>query len=209
MGEEGARLSHLDEAGRVHMVDVSGKEASVRVAVARGRVTMSRRTLDLVRQAALPKGDVLAVARVAGIMAAKEASRLIPLCHPLPLDHIHIDLRLRDGGGAQGAAEGRPEGRGQGAAEGDAEGRLKGRAEGSSEGWAEVLIQATVRARAPTGAEMEALTAVMGAALAVYDMCKGADKGMVIGEVRLVRKEGGRSGRWEREGEELWPCSDE
>ncbi|MBC7339352.1 MAG: cyclic pyranopterin monophosphate synthase MoaC [Firmicutes bacterium] len=185
MGEEGVRLSHLDEAGRVHMVDVSGKEPSVRVAVARGRVTMSRRTLDLIRQAALPKGDVLAVARVAGIMAAKEASRLIPLCHPLPLDHIQIDLHLRDGG----RPEGGPDGGGQGGAE--------------------VLIQATVRTRAPTGAEMEALTAVMGAALAVYDMCKGVDRTMVIGDVRLIRKEGGRSGRWEREGEEPWLYSDE
>jgi len=173
MGEEDVRLTHLDGAGRVHMVDVSGKEPSVRVAVARGQVTMSRRTLDLVRQAALPKGDVLAVARVAGIMAAKEASRLIPLCHPLPLDHVQVDLHLGEDPSPR------------------------------------VLIQATVRTRAPTGAEMEALTAVMGAALAVYDMCKGVDRGMVIGEVRLVRKEGGRSGRWEREGEEPWPCSDE
>lgn len=173
MGEEELRLTHLDEAGRVHMVDVSAKEPSVRVAVARGQVTVTPRTLDLVRQAALPKGDVLAVARVAGIMAAKEASRLIPLCHPLPLDHVQVDLHLAEDPAPR------------------------------------VLIQATVRTRAPTGAEMEALAAVVGAALAVYDMCKGVDRGMVIGEVRLVRKEGGRSGRWEREGEEPWPCSDE
>ncbi|MDI7250725.1 MAG: cyclic pyranopterin monophosphate synthase MoaC, partial [Bacillota bacterium] len=161
------------------------------------------------RQAAVPKGDVLAVARVAGIMAAKEASRLIPLCHPLPLDHIQIDLRLRGGGGTRGSPEGRAQDRAEGGHEGGAQGSAEGWPEGGVEGGAEVLIQATVRTRAPTGAEMEALTGVMGAALAVYDMCKGVDRTMVIGDVRLVRKEGGRSGRWEREGEEPWLCSDE
>ena len=170
--EEGAadRLTHLDETGQVRMVDVSSKEATVREAVARGQVSMAPATVSLIRQAALPKGDVLAVARVAGIMAAKEASRLVPLCHPLPLDHVQVDLHLEAGA---------------------------------------VLIQARVRTRAPTGAEMEALSAVMGAALAVYDMAKAVDKGMIIEAVRLVRKEGGRSGRWLRGGEKEWPGAED
>jgi len=183
MSERNTGLTHLDEAGQVRMVDVSGKEPSLREAVARGQVTMAPRTLELIRRAALPKGDVLAVARVAGIMAAKEAARLIPLCHPLPLDHVQVDLRLEDPSVAAPGAT-------------------------AEDATARVLIQATVRTRAPTGAEMEALTAVMGAALAVYDMCKGVDRDMVIGQVRLVRKEGGRSGRWQRGGEEPWPSSE-
>ena len=152
-----SELTHLDAEGRAHMVDVGEKDATRREAVARGSVLMQPATLRLIIAGGLPKGDVLAVARVAGIMAAKRAPDLIPLCHPLLLTHVAVDLQpASDGAG--------------------------------------VLIEATVRTTGKTGVEMEALTAVSAAALTIYDMCKAVDRGMVIGEVSLLHKAGGKSG---------------
>lgn len=162
------RLTHVDEQGQARMVDVGAKPDTDRVAVARGAVRMRRETLDLIRQGALEKGDVLAVARVAGIVAAKRTPDLVPLCHPLLLTHVAVDFELRDDG---------------------------------DEGW--VDVRAEVHTVGKTGAEMEALTAVMGAALAIYDMGKAVDRAMRVTDVRLVRKAGGRSGEivLEEEGE--------
>jgi cyclic pyranopterin phosphate synthase len=137
------------------MVDVSEKAVTAREAVARGRIVMSRQAVKAVREATLKKGDALQAARLAGIMAAKRTSELIPLCHPLPLSHVEVTLTsARDG----------------------------------------YLIEARARTTAQTGVEMEALTAVSVAALTIYDMVKAVDKGMVIGEIRLTAKRGGRSG---------------
>lgn len=154
-------LTHVDEEGRVRMVDVGGKADTERVAVARGDVTMRPETLRLIAEGGVPKGDVLAVAQVAGIMAAKRTAELIPLCHPLPLSRIEVDLApLVDS--------------------------------------AAIQCRVTAETVARTGVEMEALTAVQVALLTVYDMCKAVDRGMTIGEVRLVEKSGGKSGRWRR-----------
>lgn len=150
-------LTHLDEHGKARMVDVSGKPDSQRTAVARGEVVMQPATLALIRQGAIRKGDVLAVAQLAGVMAAKKTSELIPLCHPLPLHQVLVEI------------EPVPE--------------LPG-----------VQITATVRTSGKTGVEMEALTAVSVAALAIYDMAKSAEKTMRIQNIRLVEKHGGRSG---------------
>ncbi len=154
------RLSHFDAEGHAHMVDVSEKPATARAAVAEGRVEMSAETLALVTAGTAEKGDVLGVARLAGIMAAKRTADLIPLCHPLPLSKVSLDL-------APDPA-------------------LPG-----------IRITATVRTTGPTGVEMEALTAVSVAALTVYDMLKAAEKGMRITGIRLLSKEGGKSGRFE------------
>ena len=153
-------LTHFDAGGAAQMVDVTEKPANARRAIARGWIGMSRETLALVTAGAAAKGDVLGVARLAGIMAAKRTSELIPLCHPLALTKVSVDLAAS------------PE---------------RGRVE----------IEATVATTGPTGVEMEALTAVSVAALTVYDMLKAVDRGMVIGEVRLALKEGGKSGRFE------------
>jgi cyclic pyranopterin phosphate synthase len=153
-------LSHFDAAGQAQMVDVSGKPATARRAVARGWVGMAPATLALVAAGTAKKGDVLGVARLAGIMAAKRTAELIPLCHPLPLARVTVDLT------PDPASE-------------------------------RVLIEAEVRTTAPTGVEMEALTAVSVAALTVYDMLKAADRGMIVGGIRLALKEGGTSGRFE------------
>lgn len=153
-------MTHFDEEGRARMVDVSAKEVTSRVAVASGEVRMRPETLDMIRQGRHAKGDVLAVAQVAGIMGAKRTADLVPMCHPLALDGVTLDFKL--------------------------------------EGEGVVHIQATARTTARTGVEMEALTAVSVAALTVYDMCKAVDRGMTIGAIRLDRKEGGKSGVWER-----------
>ena len=150
-------LTHLDAEGHAHMVDVGHKAATQREAVARGTVFMQPETLARIMEGKLPKGDVLAVARIAGIMAAKRTSELIPLCHPLMLTYSGVELRPDPGRNA-------------------------------------LLIEATVRTSGQTGVEMEALTAVSVAALTIYDMCKAIDRGMQIGEIRLARKTGGRSG---------------
>jgi cyclic pyranopterin phosphate synthase len=146
------------------MVDVSAKGVTRREAVARGEVTMRAETLRLIAAGALPKGDVLAVARLAGIMAAKRTADLVPLCHPLPLTHVDVEL-------APDAAASR------------------------------VRIESRVRVEGRTGVEMEALTAVAVAGLTLYDMCKAVDREMTIGAIRLVRKQGGRSGTFVRAGE--------
>jgi cyclic pyranopterin monophosphate synthase len=155
------RLTHLDEKGRAAMVDVSGKEVTSRVAAAEGAVTLGAEALRLLRKGALAKGDALAVARLAGIQAAKRTSEWIPLCHQVPLDGIDVEITLP----------------------------ARGRA---------VRIRARVKTRFSTGVEMEALVAVSAAALALYDMTKGVDRGATIGPIRLVEKRGGRSGTWTR-----------
>ena len=152
-----AKLSHVGPRGQVKMVDVSEKAVTAREAVARGRITMSREAIRLVRAGALKKGDPLQTARLAGIMAAKQTSSLIPLCHPLNLSHVEVTLKpVRDG----------------------------------------YVIEARARTTDRTGVEMEALTAVAVAALTIYDMVKAVDKGMTIGDIRLVEKRGGRSGEY-------------
>ena len=155
------KLSHVDEQGRVKMVDVGAKPVTAREAIARGSITMSPEALKLIRRGEVAKGDPLQAARLAGILAAKQTSSLIPLCHPLPLSHVGIDLTPTKNG---------------------------------------YVIEARVRTTAQTGVEMEALTAVSVAALTMYDMVKAVDKDMVIGEIRLVEKTGGKSGHYVRRG---------
>lgn len=167
-------LSHLDEAGRVRMVDVGGKPDTERVATAKGEVHMRPETLALIRAGALKKGDVLTVAEMAGVMAAKRTSELIPLCHPLPLTQILVKVSAVEEENDITRAK-------EGTATDDK--LIKG-----------VEIRATVRTTGKTGVEMEALTAVSVAALTVYDMAKAADKTMRIMNVRLVEKHGGASG---------------
>ena len=153
-------LSHVDARGRVKMVDVGEKPSTRREAVARGSISMSREALKVVRSGRVKKGDPLQAARLAGIMAAKQTSALIPLCHPLPLSSVKVDLT--------------PTARGYD-------------------------IEARVSTTAQTGVEMEALTAVAVAALTVYDMVKAVDRAMLIGNIRLVYKSGGRSGVYTRQ----------
>ncbi|GAF25368.1 cyclic pyranopterin monophosphate synthase MoaC [Neomoorella thermoacetica] len=160
-------LTHLDTKGQARMVDVGAKPVTERMAVARGRVLMSKDTLGLIIEGGMPKGDVLAVARVAGIMAAKQTGSLIPLCHPLPVSAVSVDFRPDPEAGA-------------------------------------VEIEARVKTVSQTGVEMEALTAVSVAALTIYDMCKAVERGMVIDNIRLIEKTGGRSGHFLREGEQPW-----
>ena len=155
------KLSHLDSRGKARMVDVSAKAATQREAVARGRVKMKASTLRMIEEGGMPKGDVIAVARVAGIMAAKKTPDLIPLCHPLMISSVTVDFGFL-------------------------------RKESA------VRIEARVKTTGGTGVEMEALTAVSAAALTLYDMCKAVDKGMVISEILLVEKRGGKSGTWRR-----------
>lgn len=153
-------LTHFDDKGAAHMVDVSAKDITHRVAVARGKITMQPETLALVTEGRAKKGDVLGVARLAGIMAAKKTHDLIPLCHPLALSKVALELTADPENSA-------------------------------------IDIEATVKTTGQTGVEMEALTAVSVAALTVYDMVKAVDKGMVISDVRLVLKGGGKSGLFE------------
>ena len=154
-------FTHFNPSGRARMVDVSDKPETVRTAVAAGRVQLNSDTLRLVQSGGIAKGDVLGTAQIAGIMAAKRTPDLVPLCHPLPLTGVDLDLTVNK---AESAVD----------------------------------IRATVRCTGPTGVEMEALTAVSAAALTVYDMCKAVQRDMVIENIRLLRKEGGRSGVWER-----------
>jgi cyclic pyranopterin phosphate synthase len=153
-------LSHIGPEGKARMVDVGDKAVTDREAVARGQVAMSATARRLIRSGAVKKGDPLQVARLAGIMAAKRTSELIPLCHQLALAHVAVDLTPTRTGYA---------------------------------------IEARVRTRGQTGVEMEALTAVAVAALTIYDMVKAVDKGMVIGDIRLMEKRGGRSGAYRLE----------
>lgn len=150
-------LTHLDEQGHARMVDVGAKAETARVAIASGRIRMSEAALAAIRDGEVPKGDVLAAARIAGIMAAKKTADLIPLCHPLPLHSVTVDFAVEEG-----------------------------------------TIRATAMAslNGKTGVEMEALTATSIALLTIYDMAKAIDKGMVIEEIRLIEKRGGKSGDW-------------
>ena len=157
MTDQNPALSHLDEYGKAHMVDVGAKTDTARVAVAVGEVVMQPETMRLIRDGAIKKGDVLTVARIAGIMAAKRTSELIPLCHPLQLTHLEVEITL-------------------------------------DEPRHTALIQATARTIGKTGVEMEALTAVSVAALTIYDMAKAVDRAMVIQNVRVLEKHGGKSG---------------
>ncbi len=153
------RFTHLDETGGARMVDVGDKPETRRAATASARVRTRPGVVRRIAEQAVEKGDVLAVARLAGIMAAKRTADLIPLCHPLPLTHVEITLTPTSGG---------------------------------------YDIEARARTTAQTGVEMEALTAVSVAALTIYDMVKAVDKGMVIGDIRLMEKRGGKSGEWKR-----------
>jgi cyclic pyranopterin phosphate synthase len=152
-----AKLTHFDAKGDAVMVDVAAKPVTERVAVAGGTIAMQPQTLARIREGQIAKGDVLAVARLAGIMAAKKTGDLIPLCHPLGLDAVSIDFALDEARSA-------------------------------------VDITATCKVHGRTGVEMEAMCAVSVAALTIYDMCKAIDRGMRIGEIRLKRKSGGKSG---------------
>jgi cyclic pyranopterin phosphate synthase len=153
------KLTHTDEEGRARMVDVGDKAVTTRTAVSSGFVRMAATTIEAIREHRTPKGDPLEVARLAGIMAAKRTSELIPLCHNLPLNHADVQLELRADG---------------------------------------VAIVATATTEGKTGVEMEALTAASVAALTIYDMCKAIDKAMIISDIRLESKTGGRSGDYTR-----------
>lgn len=159
MSEKTAKLTHLDDTGSANMVDVSEKNVTSRIAVACGSVTMQPETLELIRSGNAKKGDVIGAARIAGIMAAKKTHELIPLCHPLLLSKISIDITPDD--------------------------TLPG-----------LRVQATAKVSGQTGVEMEALTACSVACLTIYDMAKAVDRGMIIGDIRLLEKAGGKSGHW-------------
>lgn len=154
------KLTHLDESGAAHMVDVSAKADTIREAVAEGRIIMSAEALAAIREGSAKKGDVLATARIAGIMAAKKTAELIPLCHPLMLSKVTVDFAFEDDG---------------------------------------IRATALVRLTGQTGVEMEAMTAVSVALLTIYDMAKALDKAMVIGDIALLTKTGGKSGDWQRQ----------
>ena len=154
------KLTHFDDKGRSRMVDVSEKAETARVAIARGAVIMAEETFDLIMDKKVAKGDVLEVARLAGIMAAKKTPDIIPLCHPLNLSSVEVNFFTHEAG--------------------------------------RVEIEATARVTGRTGVEMEAMTAVAAAGLTIYDMCKAVDRGMVITEIRLMEKSGGKSGRFHR-----------
>lgn len=153
------KLTHFNESGEAHMVDVGEKNITARRAVVKGCISMQAETLDLIKQGRHKKGDVLGIARTAGIMATKRTADLIPLCHPLGLTHVSVDFEIGDASNS---------------------------------------IECTVvtETRGQTGVEMEALTGAQIALLTIYDMCKAVDRGMVIGDVRLVEKSGGKSGNW-------------
>ncbi len=157
-------LTHFDAQGQAQMVDVGGKPATHRLALAGGRIEMQPATLALIASGSARKGDVLGVARVAAIMAAKKTSELVPLCHPLSLSRVAVDFELVAAAAERGA---------------------------------HVACTASVETTGPTGVEMEALMAVQVALLTIYDMCKAADRAMVIGGVRLLEKRGGKSGDWQ------------
>ena len=159
MSANSSPLTHFDAQGQAHMVDVGAKANTHRTAVATGRIRMQAATLALIQSGTAKKGDVLGIARLAGIMGAKKTSDLIPLCHPIALTRVAVEFEVL------------PESR-------------------------EVVCTATAENVGQTGVEMEALTAVQVALLTIYDMCKAADRGMVIGDVKLLEKHGGKSGSW-------------
>lgn len=152
-------FTHLDLKGKARMVDVSKKEISERLAIARGEVLMKEEVINLIKDKKIPKGDVLTIAKCAGIISAKKVGELIPLCHPLPVDFVDLDFRLAND---------------------------------------RIIIRSQVKTTAKTGVEMEALTAVAVAGLTIYDMCKSVDKTMIISDIKLIRKSGGKSGEYVR-----------
>ncbi|MCX7913994.1 MAG: cyclic pyranopterin monophosphate synthase MoaC [Thermodesulfovibrionales bacterium] len=155
-------LSHFDKKGNARMVDISHKPITNRKAIAKGAVLMNSRTINLIKEGSVAKGDVLSIARIAGIMAAKKVSGLIPLCHPISLSSVSIEFFIDDEN-------------------------------------KKIEIETTVTSTGQTGVEMEALTGTTIAALTIYDMCKAIDKGMVISDIMLIEKEGGRSGYFKRQ----------
>ena len=156
-----SKLTHFNENGNVHMVDVGDKDITHRIAVASGSISMEKETLALIKEGGHKKGDVLGIARTAGIMGAKKTSDLVPLCHPISLTHINIDLEIND--------------------------------DTSS-----VYCECRAETDGKTGVEMEALTAVQVTLLTIYDMCKAVDRGMIISDIKLLEKSGGKSGEWKR-----------
>ena len=161
-----SKLTHFNQDGNAHMVDVAAKDISHRRAIVYGQIQMQASTLQMIQAGEHKKGDVLGIARIAGIMAAKKTSDLIPLCHPLMLTHVQVDFETN---------EAEPGG-----------------------GMASIDCRATVETDGKTGVEMEALTAVQVALLTIYDMCKAVDRGMVMTDIRLQEKLGGKSGHWQR-----------
>lgn len=164
MGGSEEKFTHFDTEGNAIMVDVGQKSNTERVAYAAGTIAMSEQAFQMVKNGTIAKGDVLGIARVAGIMAAKKVDALIPLCHPLLINKVNIDFEF-------------------------------------CEEQCRINISATVGISGKTGVEMEALTAVSVTALTIYDMCKAVDKGMVIGDIRLLKKTGGKSGTYVRKGD--------
>ncbi len=158
------RFTHIDASGNVRMVDVSDKAETARVAIASGRIFMKPDTLLMIRDQRMKKGNVLETARIAGILAAKKTSDLIPMCHPLAIRHVQVDFELET---------------------------------------ESIRIEASVKVTDKTGVEMEALTAVAVSALTIYDMCKAVDRGMVIGQIGLLEKDGGASGLYRRSPDDL------
>ena len=156
-----SELTHFNQKGDAHMVDVGGKAMTHRIAIAEGIITMQASTLSLIQQGGHKKGDVLGIARTAGIMASKRTADLIPLCHPLPLTHVEVNFDI------------------------DADASY-------------IRCQVKTETRGQTGVEMEALTAVQIALLTIYDMCKAVDRGMVMTDIGLTHKSGGKSGSWSR-----------
>ena len=153
------KLTHFDESGQAHMVNVGDKAATHRIAIATGKISMLPETFEMVKAGNHKKGDVLGIARIAGIQASKKTADLIPLCHPLALTHVSLEFQTN--------------------------------AKDNS-----ITCQVKAETTGPTGVEMEALTAVQVALLTIYDMCKAVDRGMVMGDVKLLEKSGGKSGTW-------------
>lgn len=154
-----SKLTHFNEAGEAHMVDIGEKNITARRAVVKGRISMLAETLELIKQGKHKKGDVLGIARTAGIMATKRTADLIPLCHPLALTHVSVDFEIEDTTNS-------------------------------------IVCTVSTETHGQTGVEMEALTGAQIALLTIYDMCKAVDRGMVIADIRLVHKSGGKSGEW-------------
>ena len=157
-----SKLTHFNQAGEAHMVDIADKPSSTRRAIAAGRIAMQAETLELIQQGGHKKGDVLGVARIAGIMATKRTADLVPMCHPLALTHVAVEFETDPDAGA-------------------------------------IECTVTTETTGQTGVEMEALTGVQVSLLTIYDMCKSVDRGMVISDVRLLEKSGGKSGHWKRD----------
>jgi len=157
------KLTHFDNSGQAHMVNVGDKPSTHRIAIATGKITMLPETFKMVDSGSHKKGDVLGIARIAGIQASKKTSDLIPLCHPLALTHVSLEFTLEQVTNS-------------------------------------ISCQVKAETTGPTGVEMEALTAVQVALLTIYDMCKAVDRGMVMGDIKLLEKSGGKSGEWKAQG---------